>query len=370
MTKLIDSLYIHFPFCLHLCNYCDFFKRKSDGSETDLQFFHQFLEKSFSRHERLTKELGYSFEPLKTLYLGGGTPSLWGESGARFLKIFLEARGIKLATDCEFTMEVNPKAWTIDGLSAFEDIGVNRYSLGVQTLNSSIIPLLDRYHNVQDVFETLEHFSKKAMNFSIDFMLGLPRSQEYNRNINSELKRALEYNPQHFSVYILTVKDNYKHYDNLPDEDWIHQEFIKTAETLTGVGFEHYEVSNFSLPGKASQHNQNYWKSQTVAALGASATGFLNPDRLRYKWKTVDADIEIEHLTEKEFFLEKIYMGLRSSEGISRFDFKNHLAEFDKIVSKWNKQGLVKNISDKIVLNSEGFIILDSLMADLYRIFD
>lgn len=370
MTKKIDSLYIHFPFCLHLCNYCDFYKRKSEGNESDLELFHQFLIKAFERHERLTKEYGYSFVPLKTLYVGGGTPSLWGEKGAKFLKSFLNERGIELSDQCEFTMEVNPKAWTVDSLEAFKSIGVNRFSLGIQTLNKDIIPYLDRYHNVDDVFETLEYFKKTNSNYSIDFMLGLPHSKKFFRNIEQELKTALEYNPQHFSVYILTVKDNYKYFNDLPDEDWISDEFLKTAKILTVRGFDHYEVSNFGLKGKKSQHNLNYWRSHTVAALGASATGFLAEDKLRYKWKTAHADIEIEKLSDKEFFLEKIYMGLRSEIGISTEEFKGREKDFLKLVDNWKSKDLIRSNTPNIVLNSNGFLILDSLMNDLFSLFD
>lgn len=366
MTKKIDSLYIHFPFCLHLCNYCDFFKRKSDASKSDLDFFEQFLIRSFKRHEILTKEYGYSFVPLKTLYIGGGTPSLWGESGAEFLGQFLRDRKMSLDPQCEFTLEVNPKAWTEKGIEKFEKIGVNRFSIGVQTLNGKLLPLLDRTHNVDDVFETLEFFSKKKSNFSVDFMLGLPSSDKQGRNIEDELKQVLKFNPQHFSVYILTVKSNYKHYATLPHEDWIHDEYLKTAEFLKNNGFNHYEVSNFSLPQRESQHNLNYWRSHTVAALGASATGFLAEERVRYKWKTQEEEVELEKLTEKEFVLEKIYMSLRSDIGLSRSDF-THPTHFDEVSRKWKSLGYLKTYDPNFLrLNSNGFLMLDSLMSDLF----
>ena len=367
MTKKIDSLYIHFPFCLHLCNYCDFFKRKSDASKSDLDFFEQFLIQSFKRHEILTKEYGYSFVPLKTLYIGGGTPSLWGESGAHFLKQFLADREIVIDKDCEFTLEVNPKAWTERSIAAFESAGVNRFSIGVQTLNNNLLPLLDRTHNIDDVFETLDFFSKRRANFSVDFMLGLPSSAKHGRNIEDELKHVLQFNPQHFSVYILTVKSNYKHFTTLPHEDWIHDEYLKTADFLLSNGFNHYEVSNFSRPSRESQHNLNYWRSHTVAALGASATGFLAEDRLRYKWKTQEEEIEIEKLTEKEFGLEKIYMSLRSDIGLSR-DALSKGEHFDVLAKKWSASGYLKSLTaDKLQLNSHGFLMLDSLMNDLFN---
>lgn len=370
MTKKIDSLYIHFPFCLHLCNYCDFFKRKSDASESDLEFFHQFLQRSWIEHEKLTKEYGYSFVPLKTLYIGGGTPSLWGSRGAAFLQNFLAEKGIALDDKCEFTIEVNPRAWTSEDIEAFEAIGTNRFSLGIQTLNPGVLPLLDRTHNIDDVYETLTFFRDKNVNFSVDFMLGLPRSAQFKRDIADELKQVSAYNPKHFSVYILTVKDNYKHYLELPNEDWIHDEYMLTSDTLKGMGYQHYEVSNFAFPGFESVHNLNYWNSKTVAALGASATGFLTEELIRYKWKTQEAQLEKEILTKSEFRLERVYMALRSSIGLSHEDLGISSAEFNSILEKWKKANIVQEINPRVKLNSAGYLILDSLMNDLFPFLD
>lgn len=365
----IESLYLHFPFCTHLCNYCDFYKKVSQNRSQDLSAFHSYLQNSFDEHEKLMKANGYSWGPLKTLYLGGGTPSLWGYEGASFLRKFLSDNSLMLASDCEFTLEVNPGAWEEKILDEWEKIGVNRYSLGIQSLDGTLSKYLDRVHSIEDVFDTLNFFNQKRHNFSVDFMLGLPFSESLKRNVIEELQRALSFNPSHFSVYILTVKDNYTHFANLPSEEWIEKEYLDVARFLKDCSYNHYEVSNFSKENKESKHNLSYWKSRTVAALGPSATGFLAEKRLRYKWKPNLPKVEIENLTESEFLLERIYMALRSSIGLDLNSFTLSDDIDNKFVQRWVNEG--KAIVDEkrhLTLTSEGYLILDSLMNELFSL--
>lgn len=366
MENKIESLYLHFPFCKHLCNYCDFFKKVPVDKSSELSDFHLYLEKAFIEHSKLMEKHGYSWSNLRTLYIGGGTPSLWGVEGRDFLKKIFETHQIKLSDDCEFTMEVNPGSWTREVLEAWEEIGVNRYSLGVQSFNPEVIKILDRVHTVQDVFHLLEYFKERDLNYSMDFMLGLPQSGELNRDIIGELTLALSYNPKHFSVYILTVKNNYKHYNKLPNEEWVEKEFLDTADFLMKHGFTHYEVSNFSRPGFESKHNLRYWQTKTVAAIGPSATGYLAESKIRYKWKTKGPEMELEFLTDDEAKLEKIYLSLRA-EGISRDSELFTDININEIVESWVKhKTAVMNSQGWISLTSQGYLVLDSLMNDIF----
>ena len=235
----------------------------------------------------------------------------------------------------------------------------------IQSLDEQMIKSLDRVHSIEDVYQTLDYFKAHQLNFSVDFMLGLPFSVDRKRDVIAELTKALSYGPSHFSVYILTVKSNYTHFQELPDEEWIEKEFLEVANFLISKGFEHYEVSNFSKPQKQSRHNLNYWKSKTVAALGPSATGFLNNDRIRYKWKTNNPEIEIEKLTEEEFLLEKVYMAIRSEEGIRVSDFSEEIIE---LVKSWKDRCLVNETNGHITLTSRGYLLVDSLMSDLFNL--
>lgn len=366
MKKRIESLYLHFPFCKHLCNYCDFYKKVPKDRTFELFEFHQYLEDAFQVHEKMMIENGYSWGALKTLYIGGGTPSLWGIEGKEFLEVFLKKHNIQIAPDCEFTLEVNPGSWNAEILEQWESIGVNRYSLGIQSLNQNVIKYLDRVHDVKDVHETLEYFHRRNVNFSVDFMLGLPYSGSLKRDVLGELSEALKYEPNHFSVYILTVKNNYTHFEALPDEEWIEREYLEVAEFLKKNGYDHYEVSNFAKPSFASKHNLHYWKSQTVAALGPSATGLLAEDRIRYKWKTKEAKVDIELLNEAEFYMESLYMGLRS-EGLDLNGLIEKNSQWKGLSSKWNEHSLVTiNEQNHLKLTSKGFLLLDSLMNDIF----
>ncbi len=365
--KKIESLYLHFPFCAHLCNYCDFYKKVPQNKSQDFKNFHDYLQSAFNEHEKLMKENGYSWAPLKTLYIGGGTPSLWGMEGKEFLENFLKKNNLKLSAQCEFTMEVNPGAWEESILNEWEKIGVNRYSLGIQSLDAVMSKYLDRVHSINDVYDTLDFFQKKKVNFSVDFMLGLPYSSDQARDVIAELTKALKYSPSHFSVYILTVKDNYTHHKKLPNEEWIQREYLEVAEFLKSRNFNHYEVSNFALPNKESHHNLNYWRSATVAALGPSASGFFAEKKLRYKWKTNSPTAEIENLSNSEFQLEKTYLALRSSIGLDLKSFKSEFNDLNKLALGWRDNGYALINTDQILtLTSKGFLILDSLMNELF----
>ena len=362
----LSSLYLHFPFCGHLCNYCDFYKL----IDTDRAGYHDFLEKSFSVHEELMKKNHYSWNPLETLYIGGGTPSLWGRKGAVFFKDFLKER-LSLVKSCEFTMEMNPGSMGRDDLLFWMEMGVNRISLGVQSLQEDFLSILDRTHSLCDSYKALELLSELGMDFSVDFMLGLPWSESKKRNILLELKSVLEFNPTHLSLYILTVYDNYIHHHALPSESWIEREYLESSSFLMDRGFSHYEVSNFARMGKKSRHNMKYWQSSPMGALGPSATGLFPKKNhvIRYKWKTKEVNVHEETIDAGKFLLEKFYLSLRTSRGIEVSDFfykKEQKNRFFKIASQWNQRDLAVIDSDRVFLTSKGYLLLDSLMGDVF----
>ncbi len=367
--KKINSLYIHFPHCLHLCNYCDFFKNISKDLEGDISSFENNVNLSFEKIKKKTIEFNYSLGPLQTLYIGGGTPSLWGMSGAKFLKEFIFKNFNGFEKGYEFTLEVNPKAWSKDTLEKYIAMGVNRFSVGVQSLNANYLKILDRFHSLEDVIELLEFLNEKKVNFSVDLMLGLPMKNTYIRNINEEIDALAKYNPNHFSVYILTIKENYKYFNQMPLEDEIEAEYLSTVEYLSKLGFFQYEVSNFSKPGFESKHNLKYWDSSTVLALGPSATGLFAEHGLRIKWNKDATGYDEESLNISQINLEKVYMLLRTRSGIKKEILKITDDQFNDLKRKWESLDFV-NLSESteknIKLNAKGYLMLDSLMNDLY----
>ena len=262
MTQ-VSSLYLHVPFCQHLCNYCDFYKRKFTQPTEQIEGFHQLLESEWRRREVLMREQHFTWAPLETLYLGGGTPSLWGIEGAAFLKSKILSQ-VPLLKNAEFTMEIDPGTWTPDLISTWQDIGLNRISIGTQTLNPEFLKIMDRIHSKDDSLSLLSFCMKENWNFSLDFLLGLPFSQTKNRNIIDELDEFLSYQPKHLSLYILNARSKYPHAQAMPEDNFIRDEYLVVSDYLRSHGFNHYEVSNFALPGFESKHNLKYWNSEPV----------------------------------------------------------------------------------------------------------
>lgn len=366
----LESLYIHFPFCRHLCNYCDFYKSLKENEQQVLEFNQAFLE-MFDRHDQFLNEQNYEWAPLQSLYIGGGTPSLWGSSGAKLIKKLLQEKMKGLHEESEFTLEVNPGGWKEEDLEQWLESGVNRISFGVQAYNDLFLGHLDRVHRLKEVHQTLELLKKWNLNYSVDLMLGLPYSERDKRDIETELKEILKWDPPHLSVYILTTKNQYLHQQQLPSDEWIETEYLTTAKILKDHGYLHYEVSNFAKEGFESKHNLRYWNCQSVAALGPSATGLLVENKKRYKWKNKLGQFECEELSQEALDLEKTYLALRTNGGIrgSEHFSEEKLNEFQKIKNHWiHNQMALPEPGDKLVLNSQGFLQMDHLMNELFRI--
>lgn len=365
----MKSLYLHFPFCRHLCNYCDFYK-KVPKSDSEVTAYQDLLNLQLDELKKISNEKGLAMGPWETLYFGGGTPSLWGEKGAQFFAEFMDDPAMQLAQQYEWTMEVNPGTWTSASLKAWQQLGVNRFSLGVQSLDSRFLKLLERVHSLDEVYETLQQFAAMKVDFSVDFMLGLPHSKSLGRDILSELEKILSYSPAHLSLYILTTRKDYVHAQALPDEDWVAEEYLQVASYLKSKGFEHYEVSNFARPAKHSRHNMAYWKCETVAALGPSGTGYLAETRSRFKWGPRPGVIQWEELDEEQERIEFIYMSLRSRVGMTLSQL-NSLVKSERagetLVQSWCERGWVSVDSDNLKATSEGYLQLDTLMDELFR---
>lgn len=365
MTQ-VSSLYLHVPFCKHLCNYCDFYKKQYDPASNQIEDFHRFLDLSWERHELLLNQNSFKWAPLETLYLGGGTPSLWGIEGSEYLGQWLTDR-LNPSLNCEFTMEIDPGTWSPEMIESWKSKGLNRISIGTQTLDPEFIGIMDRSHTLNESYELLEYCQKNNWNYSLDFLLGLPYSMEKKRNIQQELDSLLVYGPKHISLYILNARAKYPHAQAMPDDEFIREEYLFVSEYLRAKGFIHYEVSNFALPGYESKHNLKYWKSEAVAALGPTGTGYLPKsatEALRYKWKVSQADVELESLGSEEILLEQIYLSLRTNLGWRPVQVSQKLLT---VFKNWEALKYGSFSGEIMQLNSLGFVMLDSLMDDLFR---
>lgn len=366
--RKIDALYIHFPFCRHLCNYCDFYKHKL-SEEDQVDKFEVLLKKQIEEHKTLLSKYHFQMETLKSLYIGGGTPSLWSKRGSLFLQEYLLGN-IKFEKDYEFTIEIDPGTWTKKEIESWISIGVNRFSIGVQSFNNNYLAILDREHKRGEVIETLDYLKSIDANYSIDLMLGLPKLAT-RRLIIEELKELIAYDPSHFSVYILKCRKNYPHLSLLPSEDEVADEYLGVCQFLNGEGFKQYEVSNFAKVGRESVHNKKYWKYESVAAIGPNSAGLLVIDdntSLRYKWKTQSIKFETEKLIGTPFMIEKLYMQLRAKGCFNKNSLgENNRKAFTRIQSLWENRGYISSNEDIFELSAEGYLMLDSLMDDIFN---
>lgn len=368
MMNSIESLYLHVPFCKHLCNYCDFYKVQYDKDKNQLKSYHEYLLKTVKTHQEFLDKNQFILSPLKTLYLGGGTPSLWGTKGSRFFKDEILGNYIILNQENEFTMEFDPGSWTTETYDAWKELGVNRISIGSQAFSNDLLKVLDRSHNLDETKRTLKFFQKQRENFSADFLLGVPNSKDLKRNIKNEIDQILEYDPSHLSLYILKTRANYPLKSSLPDDDYIRDEYLFICDYLEQNGLKQYEVANFAKPGFESKHNLSYWKQESVAALGPNATGFLKNDQFatRYQWAASSGKISTERLTENELQMEQVYLALRLCEpdNLLRFWDESKEKSVNLLINKWTHSGYFSR--DKKRLTSQGLLMLDSLMDDLF----
>ncbi len=352
----VKSLYIHYPHCEHLCNYCDFYKSKfkSDSNEN----FFNYLINSLPTQKEILEKNNFSISDLETIYIGGGTPSLWGKEIIKFLEKFKKYFEINHFSLKEFTIEVDPSRYQEKEILELLKYGVNRLSIGVQSFDKSIFPLLDRSHDFSEIEKTLKFVSSHHENFSVDFMIGLPEVDS-ERNVKNELERILKFNPKHISLYILSVGESYPLKDYLPDDEKIREEYLTVHEFLSRNNFNHYEVSNYALKGFESNHNWQYWKQNSYLALGPSGSGLLVGDAgYRYKWLP-SGEVNVETLSSNQLNLEKLYTMARTNIGIEIDQFSDSAIE---IFKDYEREGLGEFQGKRFAFNQYGFVNLDTLI--------
>lgn len=322
---MIKSAYLHIPFCEHICYYCDFNKVFIEGQPVDEYIDMLIREMSFLKEE-------VSSHPLSTMYIGGGTPTSLSAKQLEKLMIGIHEQ-LPLASGVEFTVEANPGDLTADKISVLKNYGVNRLSMGVQSFDDRLLKKIGRKHTASDVFDTMRLLEKSGLNnVSIDLIYALPgQSLE---SFQDSLDKALSLDLPHYSLYSLILENQTVFYNlarqgrlHLPDEDEEGDMFDLAASFMEAHGRKQYEVSNFAIPGKESQHNLVYWNNEEYYGLGAGASGYL--DGVRYRnfgpiqqymqplkeQKRPIRDEEI--LTEQARMEEELFLGLRKREGVS-----------------------------------------------------
>ena len=372
------GVYVHIPFCASRCSYCDFF------STLQLADMGGPYVEALIAEARL-REGELHGESIKTLYMGGGTPSQ--------LPLPLLSRlvdGLRGALDLsgveEFTVEANPDDVTPDWCRAVAALGVNRVSMGVQSFEDSILRLIGRRHTSRQAMDVVAHLREAGINnISIDLIFGLPGQTV--SSWTASVEQAIALTPQHISAYGLTYEEGTRLWRQrklgevveVPEEQCLEMYRI-LVDDLQAAGYEHYEISNFALPGYHSRHNSSYWNDTPYLGLGAAAHSYdgkvrkWNPHNLhQYIDKVMAGELpcEFEELSRSERYDERVMLGLRTARGVDverlRDDFGDEAWRyFTREAARHLEAGNLRQAEDgRYVLTRDGIMLSDSIIRDL-----
>ena len=372
------GVYIHIPFCASRCSYCDFF------STLQLADMGGPYVEAVLVEARLRKGELHG-ESIKTLYMGGGTPSQLP------LPLLLRlVDGLRGALDLsgveEFTVEANPDDVTPDWCRAVAALGVNRVSMGVQSFEDPILRLIGRRHTSRQAMDVVAHLREAGINnISIDLIFGLPGQTV--SSWTASVEQAIALAPQHISAYGLTYEEGTRLWRQrelgevveVPEEQCLEMYRI-LVDDLQAAGYEHYEISNFALPGYHSRHNSSYWNDTPYLGLGAAAHSYdgkvrkWNPHDLHQYIDKVMADelpCEFEELSRSERYDERVMLGLRTARGVDaerlRDDFGDEAWRyFTREAARHLEAGNLRQAEDgRYVLTRDGIMLSDSIIRDL-----
>lgn len=363
-----SHIYAHFPFCDVICHYCDFYTARSKDS--DQVGFLSAIQKEAEQFLIQEKP------SINALYLGGGTPSV---SPVQELKSFLSVFRPYLAPESEVTMEANPNTIEKDRLLAWKEMGINRISLGVQSLNDQTLKRLGRTHTGKEALQCAKDIFSVFENTSVDLMYAIPGT-----NLDSTLedaKQLVDLGIPHLSAYHLTLEPKHFLFSQLPSDEFASEQVEKLSQFLRDRGFEHYEMSNFGKLGFRSKNNSNYWRGGAYFALGPSAHGF---DGKNKRWKNIsnwkeyinkinlsESPIESEEiLNSEQLQIERLFTSLRTLDGLdlTRWEKDFGFSLFEKkgaFFLELEKQGLATLSKAQFVLSLRGRMLADEIVKKL-----
>ena len=365
------GLYIHIPFCVRKCAYCDFYSMPLESNLAE-----RYVNKILNELNRWGGIL--ECPPADTLYFGGGTPSLL--EYAQIKAIIDKSKDLFSLENAEITMEVNPAEDLKEYLFNLSKAGVNRLSIGLQSANENELKLLSRRHTASDVITCVNDAKAAGIdNISLDIMLGIP--EQTKESLKRTVDFVLEREPQHISAYLLSLEKGTQLYKNkaslnIPNDDEAGELYLYTSELLKKAGYERYEISNFAKNGKISKHNTKYWLGDDYLGLGPAAHSFINGKRFYYN-RDINAYLtEPEEISDGEGGTaeERLMLRLRLSIGLSLKEFANEYPELltqnkiNRLAKKaefFAKGGLVSFNGDVISLTDKGALVSNSIIASL-----
>ena len=372
------ALYIHWPFCLAKCPYCDFNSHVRSGVDTVA------WGAALLADMRFEAELAAG-EPLDSIFFGGGSPSLMPpELVARLLAEAEHSWGF--APDIEITLKANPSSVETGKFGALAQAGVNRVSLGVQALDDDVLRFLGRLHDENEALVALETAQRHFKRVSFDLIYARPGQSE--AQWHRELARALDFGTGHLSLYQLTIEPQTRFATDVRraiftplDDERAADLYIQTQEMTQAAGLPAYEISNHARPGEESRHNLTYWRYRDYVGIGPGAHGrrggmatlrHKKPENYLAAVARQGHGLQNERaLSKSEQASEALLMGLRLAEGVdlaalgSRFGFAlDHLIDADKLALH-QRLGLARREGDRVIVTPAGMPLLDALLADL-----
>ena len=376
------SVYIHIPFCTNKCYYCDF----NSFVTNNPQLVWDYLE-ALKREMELTFA-NRQLEPVKTIFVGGGTPTFLDQEQMRmFLETVQHYLGRHLTPDVEFTMEANPGTTDVNKLRLMRELGVNRLSFGVQSFDNALLKRLGRIHNTDDVYRSVDNARSVGFeNMTIDLMFGLP--DQTLPIFRETLDKAFALGTTHFSAYSLKVEENtlfhtlyQKDQLPLPSEETELEMYLILIEEMEKQCYAQYEISNFAKPGFESQHNKTYWLNNEYYGLGAGAHGYVNGERhVNAGPLAVYLQMSKEGLPRVEQFVvpvedameEQMILGLRLREGVDLPRFANRFGVaaqdvFGTIMKEEIEKGMLEEKGGYLRLTEKGLPLGNEVFARFLR---
>ena len=372
----LSGIYIHIPFCKKACHYCDF------HFTTNMTHIKRMTDSICKEINIRKKEFSGNYN---SLYFGGGTPSVLAISEMKQI-IDQISKYTNPSQLSEVTVEINPEDVTETLLRGYRELGVNRLSIGVQSLNDHILNWMNRSHNKEKALQSVLLAKKMGFeNVSVDFIYGIPGYP--NRDIKKELSNLLSTKPFHISCYHFTIEDK-TYFGQLKKQKKLREisdtrseeEFKIIAQLLDSNQYVHYEISNFSLQGKSSQHNKNYWKKNNYLGFGPSAHSYQFP----YRSWNVSSNAQYiqqvssntfhpqkEELSEIDHFNELIMLGLRTNEGVElsealKFLNEKNRNDFNAKIDRFLHEGLIKIKNKNLVMNKEKWLLSEFISRELF----
>ncbi len=364
----MTGLYIHIPFCKQKCNYCD---------------FASFAGRDFLREEYLAalacEAARYAGQACRTLYVGGGTPSLLTLSQLEKLVALIEKNFVPVSSFSESTFEANPESLTPEKMAFLTKAGFNRFSVGLQSFHDEELKLLGRVHTSADFLRAFESLRAHGVkNINVDLIAGLP-GQTLEKFLQS-LEKLIALTPEHISVYGLQIEEGTPFFERgvVCDQLLMRRMLEETRARLQNTGYHHYEISNFARPGYESQHNLNYWQYGEYLGLGSAAASFMGSVRrqnapdineyIRLIKAGKSAQVSAEELSAQAREGEKLLVGLRQLDGVEITPIQQQF--FGAEIEKHLRGGLLARAGKKIQLSEEGLFLANEVFCSFVAPFE